>query len=44
MFAMTIAVATDHGGFPLKARILDFLQKQGHQTLDLGTCSADPVD
>ena len=44
MFAMTIAVATDHGGFPLKARILDFLQKQGHQTIDLGTCSADPVD
>lgn len=44
MFAMRIAVATDHGGFPLKARILEFLQQQGHEITDLGTCSADPVD
>ena len=41
---MKLAVASDHAGFPLKARILDELRKLGHEATDLGTCSTDPVD
>ena len=41
---MKIAVASDHGGFPIKARIIEELRREGHETLDLGTNSADPVD
>jgi ribose 5-phosphate isomerase B len=44
MFAMTIAVATDHGGFSLKPRIIELLEQQGHQVIDLGACSAEPSD
>ena len=42
--AMKIAVATDHAGFPIKARVIQELERLGHETLDLGTCSTDPVD
>jgi ribose 5-phosphate isomerase B len=41
---MKLAVAADHGGYPLKARVIRDLNERGHQTLDLGTNSADPVD
>jgi len=41
---MKIAVACDHGGFPLKATILKAVRAAGHEPLDLGTNSADPVD
>lgn len=41
---MRIAVAADHAGFPLKARIIEELHKLGHETLDLGTNSTDAVD
>jgi len=41
---MMVAVASDHAGFPLKARIIEELGKLGHQTVDLGTDSTDPVD
>lgn len=41
---MRVAVACDHAGFPLKARIIEELGKLGHQTTDLGTDSTDPVD
>lgn len=41
---MKIAVASDHAGFPLKARIIEEIGKWGHATVDLGTDSADPVD
>ena len=44
MEAMTVAVASDHAGFPLKGRIIAELNKLGHQTIDLGTDSTDPVD
>jgi ribose 5-phosphate isomerase B len=39
-----IAVATDHAGFPLKAAVLDTVRAAGHEVLDLGTDSTDPVD
>ena len=41
---MRIAVATDHAGFPLKAPIIDELRRLGHDVLDLGTNSTEPVD
>jgi ribose 5-phosphate isomerase B len=41
---MNVAVASDHAGFPLKARVADELRKWGHQVTDLGTNSTDPVD
>ena len=41
---MIIAVATDHGGFGLKQRVLDVVRECGHEPLDLGTYSTDPVD
>jgi len=41
---MTVAVASDHAGFPLKARVIEEITKMGHQAVDLGTDSTDPVD
>jgi len=41
---MKIAVACDHGGFPLKAEVIEVIEKAGHQVLDLGTHSASSVD
>lgn len=41
---MKIAVACDHGGFPLKETILASVRAAGHEPIDLGTNSADPVD
>jgi ribose 5-phosphate isomerase B len=38
------AVGADHAGFPLKQAILDVLEAEGHETVDLGTSSTDPVD
>jgi ribose 5-phosphate isomerase B len=39
-----VAVAADHGGFPLKATVIDAVRATGHEPLDLGTHSTDPVD
>jgi ribose 5-phosphate isomerase B len=41
---MNLVVASDHGGFPLKARLIAELRQMGHQVADLGTDSAQPVD
>jgi ribose 5-phosphate isomerase B len=41
---MIIAVATDHGGFPLKQHVLDVVRECGHEVLDLGTDSTEAVD
>jgi len=39
-----IACAFDHAGFPLKPLVLETLQRLGHETVDLGTNSIEPVD
>jgi ribose 5-phosphate isomerase B len=39
-----IAVACDHAGFPMKATVLDAVRDAGHDAIDLGTHSTDPVD
>ena len=41
---MIIAIGCDHGGFPLKETALLVVMKAGHEILDLGTFTADPVD
>jgi ribose 5-phosphate isomerase B len=37
-------VACDHAGFPWKQRVLDTVEALGHEPLDLGTHSTEPVD
>jgi ribose 5-phosphate isomerase B len=39
-----IACAFDHAGFPLKALVLEVVSELGHEPVDLGTHSTDPVD
>ena len=41
---MKLAVAADHGGFPIKERIIRDLTEKGHQVVDLGTNSTESVD
>ena len=41
---MRIALGCDHGGFPLKARIVAVLQAAGHDVVDCGTDSTCSVD
>jgi len=39
-----IAIGADHGGFDLKAALIQSLQTQGHQVTDVGTSSREAVD
>jgi ribose 5-phosphate isomerase B len=41
---MRIACAFDHAGFPLKPLVLELVTELGHEAVDLGTDSTDPVD
>lgn len=41
---MRIACAFDHAGFPLKPLVLEVVAGLGHEAVDLGTDSTDPVD
>ncbi|NOY97754.1 MAG: ribose 5-phosphate isomerase B [Chloroflexi bacterium] len=41
---MRVAIACDHGGFPLKGTVIEVVRAAGHQVLDLGTDSAASVD
>ncbi|MGA2031584.1 MAG: ribose 5-phosphate isomerase B [Thermoguttaceae bacterium] len=41
---MRIAVGTDHRGFPLRAKVIDLLQRLGHEVEDSGTYSGEAVD
>ncbi|MBI2872041.1 MAG: ribose 5-phosphate isomerase B [Chloroflexi bacterium] len=39
-----VAVGADHGGFPLKADLVPWLQGQGYEVLDLGAHALDSAD
>ena len=41
---MKVACAFDHAGFPLKQLVIDVVGDLGHEPVDLGTYSTDPVD
>ena len=41
---MNIAVACDHGGFPLKKTVIETIQSLGHKVIDLGTNNTERVD
>ena len=41
---MKIAVGVDHGGFALKADIIEVLRQAGHEVVDVGAHSLDPSD
>ena len=39
-----VALATDHAGLPLKAPIADWLRNAGHEVVDFGVDTPEPVD
>lgn len=41
---MRIAIGSDHAGFHLKEDVKAFLAKLGHEVVDVGTDSEEPVD
>jgi ribose 5-phosphate isomerase B len=41
---MRIAVSNDHAGFPLKGHVVAHLRQRGHDVVDVGTTSDEPVD
>jgi ribose 5-phosphate isomerase B len=41
---MRIACGFDHAGFPLKEALFEVLAEAGHEALDLGTNSTEPID
>jgi len=41
---MRIAIGNDHRGVQFKRKLIDLLHRLGHETVDVGTDSADSVD
>ena len=41
---MRIAIGTDHRGFELRAKLIELLQKLGHEVEDVGTFTPDAID
>ena len=41
---MRLGVGGDHFGFPMKGSLIKYLQSKGHQVIDYGTYSEEPVD
>jgi ribose 5-phosphate isomerase B len=41
---MKVVVGFDHAGFPLKETVLTAVRDAGHEPIDVGTYSAEPVD
>jgi ribose 5-phosphate isomerase B len=44
MACVKIALGSDHAGFLLKQAVADHLKTLGHEVMDLGTQSEEPVD
>jgi RpiB/LacA/LacB family sugar-phosphate isomerase len=42
MTKLTVFIGADHRGFALKAKIVAFLRKEGHETVDVGTYEPEP--
>jgi ribose 5-phosphate isomerase B len=41
---MRISIGADHAGFELKEHVKELLEAEGHEIIDLGTDSTEPVD
>lgn len=41
---MRVAIAADHGGYGQKGPIADYIRSLGHEVIDFGPFSPDPVD
>ena len=41
---MRLAIGADHAGLDLKKSLADYLARQGHQIVDKGTYTTEPVD
>lgn len=41
---MKVALGADHAGFPLKDEVRKAIEAAGHQVIDCGTDSTDPID
>jgi len=41
---MRIAVGSDHRGYAIRAKVVELLQHLGHEVVDAGPSTADPVD
>jgi ribose 5-phosphate isomerase B len=41
---MIVACGFDHAGVPLRPRLLDAIASAGHEILDLGTSTTEPID
>jgi ribose 5-phosphate isomerase B len=41
---MRVGIATDHGGFDLKERLVAYLRAAGHEVVDFGAHSLEPGD
>ena len=41
---MRVTIGSDHAGFPLKQHLVETLVELGHEVVDLGTDSEEPVD
>ena len=41
---MKISIASDHAGFQYKTKIIEHLVSKGHEVIDFGTSSNEPVD
>lgn len=41
---MKIALASDHAGFDMKVKLLDFLKEKGNEITDLGALSSEASD
>ena len=44
MTKLRIAIGSDHAGFELKTKLINYLEEQGHMMWDLGPESADSFD
>jgi ribose 5-phosphate isomerase B len=41
---MRIVIGSDHAGFEMKQALADYLRESGHDVIDVGTSSEEPVD
>jgi len=41
---MRIAVGTDHRGYSIRSKVIELVERLGHEVEDLGTFSSDAVD